>query len=107
MRQKIVDLAPAAPLMTPLSFCHHRKHPEIRSQNCVFQQPASEGLARGAASYPARSSILPSLRPPQAQASPSSERLAAPMSPLFCSAGALRLRAVAPYFAGFFVSLRV
>jgi hypothetical protein len=30
----------AAPLITPLSFCHHRKHPEIRSQNGVFQQPA-------------------------------------------------------------------
>jgi hypothetical protein len=28
-------------LITPLSFCHHRKHPEIRSQNCVFQQPAN------------------------------------------------------------------
>jgi hypothetical protein len=41
MRQKIVDPAPAAPLITPLSFCHHRKHPEIRSQNCVFQQPVS------------------------------------------------------------------
>jgi hypothetical protein len=24
-----------------LSCCHHRKHPEIRSQNCVFQQPAN------------------------------------------------------------------
>jgi Phage integrase, N-terminal SAM-like domain len=38
--KKIVDLAPAAPLITPLSFCHHRKHREIRSQNRVFQQPA-------------------------------------------------------------------
>jgi hypothetical protein len=31
-------------LITPLSFCHHRKHPEIRSQNRVFQQPARNAL---------------------------------------------------------------
>jgi hypothetical protein len=31
----------STPTITPLSFCHHRKHPEIRSQNGVFQQPAS------------------------------------------------------------------
>ena len=53
---------------------------------------SSEGLARGAGELSCADSILPSLRPPQAQASPSSERLAAPMSPLFCLAGALRLR---------------
>jgi putative ABC transport system substrate-binding protein len=29
-------------LLTPLSCCHHRKNPEIRSQNCVFQQPARQ-----------------------------------------------------------------
>jgi hypothetical protein len=41
---------------------------------------SSEGLARGAGELSCADSILPSLRPPQAQASPSSERLAAPMS---------------------------
>jgi hypothetical protein len=34
-------------LITPLSFCHHRKHPEIRSQNRVFQQPARQILKTG------------------------------------------------------------
>ena len=75
------------------------------------REEISPCLAKGSraaqASYPARSSILPSLRPPQAQASPSSERLAAPMSPLFCSAGALRLRVVVPDSRDYSGPLRV